>query len=204
MVLYVGAADGYHTNYLAKLFPKLQFELWDPRKFKAIETENVKIYRKYFTDKDAKEYAKNGKKILLICDIRNLDFGKAIKKSCGDDEKAEKIVGDDMKFQSDWTKIIKPVYASLKFRLPWCPGKSKYLDGTIYLQPYSPMGTEARLFTNTYHDIEYINEDYDQRMAYFNHYTRLTKKYPEWEKVMAKHKLKNCWDTGLPLYMCEF
>ena len=73
-VLYVGAAHGYHIYYLAKMFPMLTFDLWDPGKFDIEEHPNIKIFNKFFTNDIAKSYKAQGNNILFISDIRNLEI----------------------------------------------------------------------------------------------------------------------------------
>lgn len=170
-VLYVGAAEGNHIYMLAKdLFPQFEYHLFDKREFypKLAELENVKIFKRYFDDKDAKSY--KGKNLFFICDIRGLDIGKA--KEHRNFESMDTIVLDDMKMQEDWYNIMKPKSALLKFRLPWFKGKTKYLDGTIYFQVWQKLhSTESRLIPNgktKYYD----HTAYEERMFYFNRHTR--------------------------------
>ena len=76
-VVYIGAAEGYHSAYLADLFPKLSFELWDATPFKIEPRNNIKLVKRYFEDDDVKEYSKEGSNILFISDIRNVEIGVA-------------------------------------------------------------------------------------------------------------------------------
>lgn len=202
-VLYVGAAEGYHISKLADLFPNLMFDLWDPAKFKLIPRNNIKIYNYAFTIDDAKKYASQQEKILFMCDIRTISVAKLIKKE--EEIKVDELIEDDMVMQADWIKIIEPVYAYLKFRLPWYSPTSKYLGGTIYLQPYSPLSSEARLMTNNYTDyIEYNNNDYSDKMSYFNHFIRPVDKYERWSNIFDKYNLLNNWDNALGLYIIDY
>src|SRR3989337_580684 len=73
-VVYVGAAEGYHTAKLADMFPQLTFELWDPGKFTVLKRDNIKIFNAFFTTKNAQDYAHEGNNILFISDIRNLEI----------------------------------------------------------------------------------------------------------------------------------
>ena len=47
-VVYVGAAEGYHISYLADMFPKLSFELWDATPFKLEPRKNIKLITQIF------------------------------------------------------------------------------------------------------------------------------------------------------------
>ena len=202
-VLYVGAAAGYHIPKLADLFPNVLFDLWDPGKFKLEPRKNIKIYNLAFNNETAKTYASHQEKMLFMCDIRTLDVARLMAESR--DNEVDELVEDDMLMQAEWIKIINPVYAYLKFRLPWYSKRSKYLGGTIYLQPYSPVSTETRLMTNNYTDyIEYDNTEYDEKMAYFNFKTRIEYKYQRWNHILEKYKLLDCWDNALSLYIVDY
>jgi len=202
-VLYVGAAKGYHISKLADLFPNVIFDLWDPGQFDLFPRDNMRIYNKFFTTDTAKIYAQSDDKILFMCDIRNLSIAQKIKNLDG--IAADEIVDNDMRLQAEWIKIINPIYAYLKFRLPWFTDYSKYLSGTIYLQPYAPTGTEARLMTNNYVDyVMYNNKEYDEKMAFFNFRIRFNTSYPRWDKICHQYKLKNCWDTAYCLYVTDY
>lgn len=201
-VLYIGAAPGYHTSKLAELFPKLTFDLWDPRKFEVEQKSNIKVYNHFFTNESAINYSQQKLNILLMCDIRTLEIGKYKKQI----EKMDEIVEDDMTMQARWANIIKPKQAYLKFRLPYGIKNFKYLTGTIYLQPYAPISTEARLLTNNYTDlIEYDTEKFDEKMAYFNVHVRYNKvTYKKWANIMEKYNLLNCWDNALGLHIMYY
>ncbi len=195
-IVYVGAASGYHIGKLADLFPDVNFDLWDPRDFDIDERPNIKKYQQLFTNADAEKYKYiENERILFMCDIRNLKVGKLKK----DLDKMDEVIDDDMKFQMEWCQIIRPYYAYLKFRLPYMIPHTKYLTGTIYLQPYAPFSTENRLMTNDYFSFTtYNNIEYDQRMAYFNGMIRCSgKHYNRWKKIMDKYNLKNIWITHL-------
>ncbi|XWV24893.1 mg18 protein [Tupanvirus deep ocean] len=202
-VLYVGAAAGYHISKLADLFPDVVFDLWDPGRFDLQERNNIKIFNYPFTNESARTYAINKEKILFMSDIRTLTIAKMLKSEQND--KVDEIVEEDMLKQAQWVKIINPVYAYLKFRLPWYSSKSKYLKGTIYLQPYSPLSTEARLMTNNYNDyVVHDNVDYDEKMAYFNRAIRPFQLSVRWENILNKYDLLNTWDTVLSLYITDY
>lgn len=207
-VLYVGAAEGYHSVKMAELFPHLTFDLWDPRKFdpKLKEKKNVNLYNAFFDVAAANRYAAGGEKILFMCDMRTLEIGNLIKE--GQIQEIEDLVDDDMKMQAQWARIINPVYAYLKFRLPWYSDHTKYLSGTIYLQPYGPAATEARLMTSNYSDtIRYDNKAYDDKLAYFNFKIR-PKLDPntnaKWTPIFDKYNLKNIWDNAISLYITDY
>lgn len=205
-VVYVGAAEGYHTSYLADMFPNLTFDLWDPRKFDIQETDRIKIFNRNFEDSDAHNYAKDGKNILFISDIRSLSFGD-VEKIPEKLEEGDNIVDNDMIMQKNWVRIIKPIYASLKVRFGYLGKISSYLTGDIYLQAYAPLSTENRLFTNNYTDeILYDNSEYDEKMAYFNFKIRMDidKKYDRFSSILDKYNIQNNWDNNIAMYTLNY
>jgi hypothetical protein len=125
-VLYVGAAEGYHTAYLANMFPHLTFDLWDPGRFHIEDRPNIKIFNRFFTHEDAKKYISQGYNTLFISDIRNLEIAESIKT---DVKRADDIIEEDNKKQLEWVHIINPICAFLKFRPPYRSGKTEYLGG---------------------------------------------------------------------------
>ncbi len=213
-VVYVGAAGGYHIPKLLELFPNLTYDLWDPGRFydevKNADKSKVTIFNKFFTNDDAKKYTSMGSNILFISDIRNLDiadYTKHAKQKTMDvndiDMGQDNIVLDDNIKQNAWVKIINPKYAFLKYRLPYQKGKTQSLTGKIYLQCYAPVSTEARLLTNNYETmIDMDNEEYDEKMAYFNCYIRVdNENLTKWAKVMEKNNIKNNWDNNYAFYV---
>lgn len=203
VVLYIGAAPGYHINYLIKLFPNLQYELWDGKKSEVEQLPNVKIYRKFFLDDDALDYSKLRGKILLISDIRNLRY----RNEKMFDKERDIVVDEDMNKQIRWCQKIKPKYAFLKFRFMYAEGKTMYFPGKIYLQPYGPIGAETRLLTNKYDEsdmIEYDNVEHDERNAYFSCNIRF--KDPSdhtFDETMDAYKIKKIWDNYIAFYTIE-
>jgi hypothetical protein len=200
-ILYVGAAPGYHIGKLADLFPEIKFDLWDPRKFEIEPKPNIKIYNHFFTHDSAKSYTTLNENILLISDIRTTSIGKL--KKTKQIEKMDELVDSDMKMQLEWCQIIKPKYAYLKFRLPYVIPKTKYLTGTIFLQPYTKISTETRLLTSNYFRYKiYDNIEFADKMAFHNAINRCKPKhFRKWNFVMAKHRVINNWDNAYALHI---
>lgn len=200
-ILYIGAAPGYHTTKLADLFPECQFDLWDPRQFDTESRPNIKIYQDFFTDVSASSYAISNEQILLMCDLRTMKIGQY--KKHNDIEKMDDLVDDDMQMQARWCATIKPIQAYLKFRLPYEIPQIKYLTGTIYLQPYTKVSTEARLSTNDYTTkIIYDTKEFEEKLAYHNAYNRCQFKQSQsqtWSKIMDQYNLYNNWDNTFAL-----
>lgn len=198
-VVYVGAAAGYHTNLIAELFPQLKFDLYDKNPFKIddkwIKSGQIQLFKEYFTDTHAENYALSDERILFLCDMRDLNIGKH--KSDDSIDEADIIVMQDMVDQMRWAQIIKPVMVYLKFRLPYEVQNFDYLAGTIYLQTYTSISTEARLCTHIYDKvITYDAKEFDEVLAYHNAYNRcLSKTYPQYEPITSKYGIINNWDN---------
>ena len=191
--LYVGAACGTHINILTKLFPQFEYHLYDKEKFykNLYKNPKIKIFNRYFTNMDAITYKE--KNVVYVCDIRNLEVRK-------NDDKSNKIISDDMKYQMTWYKIMNPITALLKFRLEWgADPKSKieYLDGTIYFQIWQGKhSTETRLVPNG-KMTEYNHFCYECSLFHFNRKPR--RKY-------YSHKIPcygHCYDCTAEIQLLE-
>lgn len=205
LVLYIGAAEGYHISLLADFFPECMFELWDPVPFKLEPRANIKLFNSKFTDTDAADYAKiTDRPILLMCDLRNLEI--IVHRRNNSMSGMDELVVTDMDMQASWAKTINPVSAYLKFRLPYNAKQTKYLAGRIYLQPYSKISTEARLMTSKYDKyIVYDPIKFDMQLAYHNAYNRCSKiDDTKWNNQLKKYNLYHCWDTIYAFYILAY
>lgn len=185
-VVYAGAAPGIHIRLLAKMFPDNVFELYDPRPFsKRLENvSNIHIHQDYFTDEVAKSFA--SKPTLFMCDIRSGD---------SEDRDFEDHIVTNMQSQMRWVEMMHPVQSLLKFRLPFTPGTTQYLDGKIVLQPWAPiMSTECRLITDGKSTREYDHTTHEQQLYRHNIAGRLqTYDYPAIGKIDSPG-LDRCYD----------
>lgn len=185
LVIYVGAAQGYHINELYDKFKHLElvYHLYDLTQFdvKLYEKENIHIFSEYFTDdhcdkykeyKDNKEY----KDILFMCDMRNLQIKK------GDD-----VVPEDMNMQMKWVLMINPRASMLKFRLPYSNEQLvEYLKGEVRLQAYAPSSTnECRLVSERpYEKKMYDPLDNESRLFYLN---KIIRHWYEYDKFLEEY-----------------
>lgn len=169
-ILYIGAAGGRHITILSKLFPDINFILYDPVKFEIKESNTIKIHNVFFTHSDAKYYSENLSNFMFISDIRNTNV--SLYKQYYHLSKHENIIYDDMILQMEWHNIINPIKSLLKFRLSYNKNYTTYLHGDIYIQPWTSYNsTETRLIPNN--DIKkYDNKLYEGEMYYFNMITR--------------------------------
>lgn len=157
VAVYVGSAVGTHIAVLADMFPQFTFHLYDERKHdeNLKSNEKIKIHQQLFTDLDAKQWA-GRQDVFFISDIRSGNYKRDDEFKQAYAEANEKLVEVDMNRQMEWVKAIKPVRASLKFRLPYtwdfvvAKGKTRsYLDGLVYIQAWGPVTTtETRLVPN--------------------------------------------------------
>lgn len=184
-VVYVGAANGSHIYVLSELFEDLSFHLYDSQPFdkRLYGLKNVRIYKKYFEDKDLEKWKKRGK-IFFISDIRTLTYDPGTQT----DEvriKNEESVWSDMKLQESWIKRLKPSLSLVKFRLPFAydfilsQGRTRnYINGDVCFQVYNkPTSSETRLLIK---DIDFKDWDiieYERKLYYHNCITRNKRKY---------------------------
>ena len=181
VVIYPGAAPGTHILYLAKLFPNVEFHLYDMSNYESnlkdinIRPKNVKLYQQLFLDNESQYWSKqieNGRDIYLISDIR------ALTGSEDTIEKKENVIHIDNILQYKWIEEIRPISAMIKWRIPFTYGDSfryKYLEGDILLQPWGKFNTnETRLIVERpknnkpykYKTIK--NTIFEEKLAAFN------------------------------------
>lgn len=215
-IVYPGAAPGQHIEILSELFPKFEWHLYDPSKFCISPSEKIKIYtgdEGYFTNKQANKWARRND-VFFISDIRG-NYNSVIDSLATLEEEYEKLqkdpayasnilkqqedneqqVSNDMQAQKEWYKIIRPVHAMLKFRLPYAYKHFKkeynYLDGYIYFQPWvGPNSTETRLVPVGYDEIEWDIGIYEEQMFSFNRVARIEKYINPFQDQPKKSKIQ--------------
>ena len=172
-IVYAGAAPGKHIPFLSLLFPAMEFHLYDPRKFHIQETDKIHLYQQYFTDEDAHVWAGRND-VYFISDIRRYNYADI------SETENEKAIVEDMRMQENWYNIIKPVYAHLKFRLPYSSTGLgdvipqdrfiQYLDGFVFKQAWAPQtSTETRLVPYGVGILkQWDSLKYEQQMFYHN------------------------------------
>jgi hypothetical protein len=165
-VVYAGAAPGHHISFLAGCFPSCRFLLYDPAPFcKALAEappSNVTVnHGAFFTLEVAAALAETHDpgSLVFVSDIRT--------------GLEEAYVDEDMARQKAWVRALRPLVSMVKFRLPWQPGTTEYLDGEIRLPAYAPLtSTECRLVTTQglalLPDRAYDNQAYERACAYHN------------------------------------
>lgn len=209
--LYIGAAPGYTILVMNKLFPQIEWHLYDLSAFpdEVVNSPNVTIHAKYFDDNEIDKW-KDEKSLFLISDIRNPEYGVASQVK-GRRWDAEAIIIKDMKMQEKWVFLINPVAASLKFRLPWIEGYYKnnvglfpYLQGYVYLQSWlGQSSTEGRLVptrdaSGKYYSVLWDCKVYEDVMYNHNSQARIlfNFKNPFGEGTVDGKELINDWDSS--------
>ncbi len=209
IVLYLGSSPGFNIPGVMKLFPNLDWILYDP---------NTTFVKENFTGKSKVEIMKkkidrntvqfdqlkilNGsnlksvsKKILLFSDIRS-----------SDDKNKESDVILDMVLQKDIVKNLEPKAWCLKFRLPFHDFKGKriseyeYLDGFLSLQPWAPRNsTEVRLMSNKFSSKRYSLKIHENKMFYIN---KILREWGKYDNVPIQGG-DNCYECHLEELICK-
>lgn len=181
LVLYPGVAP-LHVKILHKLFPAFTFHLYDtnPLVKELADNKSIFWYPQLFTDEIAASYSGKSN-VYLICDIRTADW----KVMTG--EGVEEAVSQDMQLQNKWFSIIKPVAASMKFRLPypdkWPSPTYSYPFGYIFKQPWAPPNsTECRIVpvldsNGNLQVVDWNIKEYEEQMFYHNTIVRDHQKF---------------------------
>jgi hypothetical protein len=166
-IVYAGAAPGHSISLLSKLFPTCEFHLYDTNPFSPLLEGNPKVtmYKQYFLDKDARQWASDPA-VYFISDIRRDIVGKT-------SFEAEKIIQEDMQMQQKWVELMRPKQSHLKFHLPYSglgfETTTEYLNGTVYVQPWrGASSTECRLVPKWGEKKNWNNVDYEDQNFYVN------------------------------------
>jgi ubiquinone/menaquinone biosynthesis C-methylase UbiE len=193
-VVYAGSAPGTHIIILTKMFPNIEFHLYDPRRFSKNLKENKKIkINKYsstgfFTNEVAEKYS-SVNNLVFISDIRLSNNEENIMK--------------DQEMQKNWIQIMKPILSMVKFKVKYPKNndynspenKYIYLGGLIRLQCWAPSAScETRLIIEKNAiEKEYNSLTYEQNMSWYNivlrNYDFSNYYYPQLETT-----LKNIWN----------
>jgi len=183
-VIYIGAADGQHIPFLSKLFPFLEFDLWDPAPFapSVVEygkkTGKIILHNDLFTSSDAKRLRSinEGNDILFISDIRSREISSEEDQTAFFEGKE-----NDMQLQIDSIRTLTPWAASLKFSPLYDNGETIFPSGRIVYQAWAPKSsTETRLWcfkdeNPGYQDeMKIFNRPYEQVFYFQNNVFRYT------------------------------
>ena len=196
-VVYVGSSGGNYFNYLAELFPSHTFDIYDSR-IANISHPKVKVVAQKFDEQIAQSYY--GQNVIFMSDIRSqceYDVNQL-------NANVEQSVMNDMTLQKQWVYIMQPIVSWLRFRLPYSPGKTSYLKGQLYKQPWtSASSSENRLVAlPPYEDVDYDNTWHSDAMYYHNqieryHYYNNDLKCDEYDCQGLDH----CYDCSAEIFI---
>jgi hypothetical protein len=206
-VVYAGAAPGIHIKYLAKLFPRVHFELYDPREFSRIleNHTHIKMHRALFLEEDAESWSSKthpDSHMLLVSDIRTASpYTMSM-------EESEEHIASDNALQKSWWEKMRPAMAMFKFRLPWDDASTLYPSGDIHLGVFvGPTSSETRLIINSPDAPmkSYDNAKYEGQLFRFNSVERLR----PYENILfdvpseQKDGLDNRYDSAAEIHIIQ-
>lgn len=202
-VVYAGAAGGRHHEILDRMFPTVQFLLYDPHRFVVKTGRNRQVYQEFFTTSTAQELAskfrREDARCLFISDVRRFEENITYLQR-------QQLVLEDLENQKIWLQILNPAASLLKFVMPYpvpgIPMNVEYLDGIIFLQPWSgPTSSETRLLvTNNRSSKQYDIVQYEEVMFYHNTVIRATY-YQDVEGVPSERVGCHCYDCASELFV---
>ena len=214
IVLYIGASPGLHLDVLVRMFPHVKFILYDAEPFKiSDETRNkVEIFEEYFTDSHCKRYSKI-QNLYFISDIRDRDMILGIV-SPEERKHGGELIMEDMESQVKWSKLMNPVAAMLKFRIPLpneAGGEKTYLEyppGILLKQPFfKKKGVELRLITTRPDEsVKWFISDIYRRLLYHNIVIRESYVYKNpftrlYHAIYLKTRIGNNWDSSAAVFI---
>jgi len=165
LIVYVGAAPGYHLELLIAMYPQYLIHAYDPREM-MVQNKNLKHFRKRFGDEDLARYA--GVDILFISDIRSFEKGMC---QVGWDNA---IISDHQR-QLCWMVALEPQASLVKFRLSYRPGATKMFVGEALCQPWAGVSsTETRYMVTDLKSpmVTYDHQSYQDFLAFHNRVVR--------------------------------
>lgn len=244
VVVYAGAAPGIHIHFLRLLFPTIVWHLYDPSDQWAIFADNqlIFVHREYFTDTIAQEWANGSDKnrLFFISDIRSTDIGTIerdlLAKAGIELDRTDRPVGDrtvienifqqassaerdalwaDMESQARWVRLLKPIKALLKFKMPFIDNRvnqqKNYLKGTVFFRAWGPpRSTETSLVPDdpiegVYPMGEWSTLEYEEWLTYHRNVVRRRNTYynPMTKDLSAidAPELLNDFDSNLEFFV---
>lgn len=193
-IIYIGAAPGFHLVKLMKMFPFIQFDLYDTEDlhpdleiFLEENKSQVTMYRMKFTLETCVNYEDSLDDIYLITDNRDVKFMKdpifpndahhnEIKRNFQMEKEASYFL--DMQLQKEICKRLTPVASFLRFRPPHFydnvspqPAIFEYFNGIVYLMIFNDYkSTESRIVVTDYSNdkFKWNFKDFQYRLNDFN------------------------------------
>ncbi|CAF0740666.1 unnamed protein product [Adineta ricciae] len=195
VVIYAGAAPGIHIVYLASLFSRMEFLLFDDKDFAIYSRGNMKVHKEKFTNEIAGSVNKLRKKLLFICNVRT--YTPALYGN-------NAAPNSDMSDQLQWYTIMKPFAALLNFRLPRESGSTEYLDGCPIIEPWaSRKAMECRLLVKKdAKKIHYDHQEFESAQYYFQNVMRVAYYKHDMDSV-PNEGLDHCYDCRAEIYIIQ-
>jgi hypothetical protein len=193
-IVYVGSAPFVYGKILSEMYPNTRFILFDPKdhKFEANsiaycnEVHEINddiqfnIFQKAF-DSDIciqilNKFGANS--LLFMSDIR-----------CSEQEPTNIEVKRDLELQKEWVTILRPKMFWLKFRcLFGVDEPMEYLDGDLYLQPFTPdSSAECRLVGTNISPKIYDPIEYEEKLCYYNNHLRPKSDFDIEKSIIINH-----------------
>lgn len=184
--IYAGAAHGFHISFLSKMFPDVEFDLYDPGNFRILPVKGkINIFHDLFLDKYVEKYTNHDKEYYLLCsDIRM--------------KPTEELIKRDQELQLSWWKKIKPEWTMFKYRLPYeSTDVTVYPDGYILIQPFpTKNSTETRIIIQKDAGMKnWSDEKYEKQLYHHNNFVRdLHHNHILGDCRIEKDGVCNCYD----------
>lgn len=185
IVVYVGNGSAHQVPLLCIMFPWLKFDVFNVRPketntmWERLDAESCNIIKRRFDIQDGKAYRRLGHRVLFISDAKSVTKDNDTNKSIR--IKPENVLFD-MERQKRVLYTMRPREAFLRFMPPFhVDGNSfEYLDGEMYIQPFSHRSsTEVRLHVTRddtsyrpYQNRSYDCKAHEQVLFYHNHVKR--------------------------------
>lgn len=214
IIVYAGAAGGFHIPYLSVMFPRHIFHLYDPAEFGISQSDRIKIHNENMTDAIAARYSPKsiGEPVLYICDIRTVDAPKLT-----GDEKQDRVINlgyakdifNDNAMQLSWAQQMEAKMSMVKYKLPYLPVDGKnytmYPKGDMHLPIWGkPLTTEARfIFSDPHNLVKHFHTAHEERMFYWNTHNLLYYYPHQYTGDTLPEGIDHCYSCRAELYLLE-
>jgi hypothetical protein len=188
-VLYVGQDTDVHFALLCDMFPELRFILVDPQPQQLRTSARLEIYYCPFSDDIGELFS--DRRALLISATR----AAPPLPPDATQEEMESAALQDLEAQRHMVEVVKPERSLLRFSLPWRPGATTYMRGTLYLPVWGGQtAVETRIVvTGDGSEVsEWDHTMYEEQMFRFNTVTRV-QCYPH---AVVAEGLDHCFDCA--------
>jgi len=230
-VIYMGAAPGFHLVKIMKMFPDIMFDLYDKenlhielQKYVNDNPDQVTYFDENFSVETCKFYEETEDNLYFMTDHRDPEFMTdpifTYSKDKNDEKqkyqvKKEESYKHDMDLQMEICKVLKPLYAYLRFRPPhFYSGLSpknasmEYFSGTLFLMVFNDYKSiEGRLVVSNFDNCDFLwnYESYQYRLNYFNNEVResMLKNPFTFDQTPLKDQLGNKFETVMLIYLLK-